>query len=68
MPESSPVLSRKPRSIYHEIIAVLTLGAIIVWCPAGLSGLQQSQIASIDNHAGHYGQMAQQIWGWAEVG
>ena len=68
MPESSPVLSRKPRSIYHEIIEVLTLGAIIVWCPAGLSGLQQSQIASIDNHAGHYGQMAQQIWGWAEVG
>ena len=63
-----PTLSRKPRSIYHEIIAVLTLGTIIVWCPAGLSGLQQSQIASIDNHADHYGQMAQQIWGWAEVG
>ena len=68
MPESSPVLSRKPRSIYHEIIAVLTLGAIIVWCPEGLNGLQQSQIASIDDHADHYGQMAQQIWGWAEVG
>ena len=68
MPESSPTLSLKLRSLYHGIITALAFGTIVAWFPTELRGLQQSQIASIDRNADHYDQMAQQIWGWAEVG